>query len=529
MRKFYMLCALCLALVSTTAMGCEKEPITDNEPEQPVESLYSATLASESFAVHDKGGKVAIGYTTEGFELGVRPEASCTAEWISDIAVKSQNLEFSVAANSGEERSAEIELCFEGKKLATLNVVQGVAPVRFEVFETRSLADVPYRIPAIAVTPNGTIVCAADYRHSYKDIGVVENGRIDLHARRSFDNGVSWGGTEIIINGKGAESEDFMNVGYGDPCLVADRESGRLLLLSCAGNVRFQDGTRKRHQNIARFYSDDEGATWSAPEDIAESIYSQFDASSYGPVKAMFVASGRIMQSQTVKVGEYYRLYCSVLVRDVNDNYTNYKNFVLFSDDFGGEWSVLGGTAKAAITTADEAKVEELPNGSLLISSRTNGGRYYNIFDFDNVATGTGKWQTQSFSGSNNSGVTARDNSTNGEVMILPVVRQKDGQKCYLLLQSVPLGPNRSNVGVYFKSLDSEEGYSSSDRIAKSWEGVFKLTNLDSAYSTMTLQADGNVALLWEEATHCAGGDGYTIVYGRYSVEQLTGNAYRLQ
>jgi hypothetical protein len=235
------------------------------------------------------------------------------------------------------------------------------------------------------------------------------------------------------------------------------------------------------------------------------------------------------MQSQTVKVGEYYRLYCSVLVRDVNDNYTNYKNFVLFSDDFGGEWSVLGGTAKAAITTADEAKVEELPNGSLLISSRTNGGRYYNIFDFDNVATGTGKWQTQSFSGSNNSGVTARDNSTNGEVMILPVVRQKDGQKSYLLLQSVPLGPNRSNVGVYFKSLDSEEGYSSSDRIAKSWEGVFKLTNLDSAYSTMTLQADGNVALLWEEATHCAGGDGYTIVYGRYSVEQLTGNAYRLQ
>ena len=281
--------------------------------------------------------------------------------------------------------------------------------------------------------------------------------------------------------------------------------------------------------NIARFYSDDEGATWSAPEDIAESIYSQFDASSYGPVKAMFVASGRIMQSQTVKVGEYYRLYCSVLVRDVNDNYTNYKNFVLFSDDFGGEWSVLGGTAKAAITTADEAKVEELPNGSLLISSRTNGGRYYNIFDFDNVATGTGKWQTQSFSGSNNSGVTARDNSTNGEVMILPVVRQKDGQKSYLLLQSVPLGPNRSNVGVYFKSLDSEEGYTSSDRIAKSWEGVFKLTNLDSAYSTMTLQADGNVALLWEEATHCAGGDGYTIVYGRYSVEQLTGNAYRLQ
>ena len=82
-----------------------------------------------------------------------------------------------------------------------------------------------------------------------------------------------------------------MSVGYGDPCIVADRESSRVLVLSCAGNVSFQNGTRQRHQCIARFYSEDGGQSWSEPEDIAESIYSQFDASTYGPVRSMFVAS----------------------------------------------------------------------------------------------------------------------------------------------------------------------------------------------------------------------------------------------
>ena len=525
MRKLNLLYVAFALLLGAVAMGCEKDPTTD----EGSDSTQSITLALNSYAVNEKGGVFSLPFVAEGFEDGALFGATTAAEWITDLKIKGNKLEFRVAANMDkEERAHGVEINYQGNILATLSVEQCAAPLRFEVFETRSTADIPYRIPAIAVTPQGTIVCAADYRHSYKDIGVVENGRIDLHARRSHDNGASWDGLQIIINGKGAESKDFMNVGYGDPCLVADRVSGRLLLLSCAGNVRFQDGTRKRHQNIARFYSDDDGVSWSEPEDIAESIYSQFDDSPYGPVKAMFVASGRIMQSPTVKVKDYYRLYCSVLVRDVNDNYTNYKNFVLYSDDFGGTWSILGGASKAAITTADEAKVEELPNGSILISSRTNGGRYYNIFDFDNVEAATGKWQTQSFSGWSNGGVEAKDNSTNGELMLLDVVRQADGKVMHLLLQSVPLGPGRSNVGVYYKGLEDDSDYVTSELVAKSWEGVLQLTMRDSAYSTMMLQNDGNVGILWEEATHCAGGDGYTIVYGSYSVEQITNNAYRI-
>lgn len=399
---------------------------------------------------------------------------------------------------------------------------------RCDLFEVKSAEDIPYRIPSIAVTRTGRLISVVDYRHSGSDIGVVNNGRIDLHYRTSGDNGHTWSQTQVLVEGKGAEATDFMSVGYGDPCIVADSESDRVLVLSCAGNVSFQNGTRQRHQNIARFYSEDGGNTWSKPEDIAESIYSQFDASSYGPVRSMFVASGRIMQSSTVKVGNYYRLYCAVLVRD---NSATHMNYVLYSDDFGGSWRVLGDINQPAVyRTADEPKVEELPNGSILISSRYSGGRYFNIYTFDDVAAATGSWDTAQFSGASNNGVTAIDNSTNGEVEIIPVVRNADKKEMYLLLQSLPMGPQRANVGIYYKELASEvEDYLSPYELARDWDGVLQVSTLNSAYSTMIWQRDNNLGFLYEEETYGVSAHnygGYNIVYESLSIEEITEGKY---
>ena len=399
---------------------------------------------------------------------------------------------------------------------------------RTDLFAVKTAEDIAYRIPSIAVTPDGRLITVVDYRIVRSDIGVVNNGRIDLHYRTSDDNGHTWSDTEVLIEGKGAEATDFMSVGYGDPCIVADRESNKVLVISCAGNVSFQSGTRQRHQNIARFYSEDGGITWSEPEDIAESIYSQFDASSYGPVRSMFVASGRIMQSSTVKVGSHYRLYCAVLVRD---NSATHMNYVLFSDDFGGSWKVLGDINEPAVyRTADEPKVEELPNGNILISSRYNGGRYYNIFTFSDVATGAGSWDEAQFSGANNNGVTAVDNSTNGEVVILPVVRNEDGKEMHILLQSLPMGPQRANVGIYYKELASEvEDYISPYEIARDWDGSLQLSTLNSAYSTMIWQKDNNLGFFYEEETYGVSAHtygGYNMVYESLSLEEITEGKY---
>lgn len=405
---------------------------------------------------------------------------------------------------------------------------QKPAAERFEVFQLLNPSDIPYRIPALAVTKDGTLIAVADYRHSGTDIGVTDNGRIDLHYRLSYDNGNTWTDVMALIEGKGAESPDFMNVGFGDPCIVADRESDRVLLLSCAGNVSFQNGTRQSHQNIARFYSEDGGKTWSAPEDIAESIYSQFDNSTYGPVRSMFVASGRIMQSRITKVGDYYRLYCAVLVRD---KYAKHMNYILFSDDFGQNWKVLGDINEPGVyNTADEPKVEELPNGTIVLSSRYNGGRYYNIFTYSDVNSGTGDWEYATFSGAENNGVESKDNSTNGEMMLIPVTRVEDNEPMYIMLQSVPLGPQRKNVGIYYKELDEEfEDYVTPVEFARDWDGVKQITTLNSAYSTMAWQKDNRLGFLYEEETHGPSNlayGGYTIVYECFDVEDLTDGKY---
>ena len=391
-----------------------------------------------------------------------------------------------------------------------------------EIFTTNK-GGIPYRIPAIAMAKNGDLIAVADYRHSGADIGVVINGRIDLHARISKDNGASWENKFAIVEGQGSSSPDFMHVGFGDPCIVADRESDRVLVLSCAGNVSFQNGTRNRHQNIARFYSEDNGATWSEPVDIADAIYAMWDNSNHGPVMAMFVGSGKIHQSRYVKVNDYYRLYCAVLLKNKNATYTN---FVLYSDDFGGTWDVLGGVNTAPIPSGgDEPKVEELPNGNVVISSRINGGRDFNIFTFTDKEAATGSWGTRATSNASNNGVVALGNSTNGEIMIMPAVRNEDGEKVWIALQSLPFGSGRTNVGIYYKELASSNDYNTPANFAKDWDGRHQSTFIGSAYSTMCFQKDSTIAFLYEESTH---GADYTIVYKNYTLEQITDGAYSI-
>ena len=398
---------------------------------------------------------------------------------------------------------------------------------QFEVFPTPTTNAIPYRIPAIATASNGDLIAVADYRHSRADIGMATNGRIDLHARISKDNGKTWGDIFPIIEGRGAagiNTPGQMYVGFGDPCIVADRESSRVLVLSCSGNVSFPNGQRNNHQGIAHFYSDDYGQTWSEPVDRSESIYSQLDNTPYGPVRAMFVGSGKISQSKYIKVDKYYRLYCSVLVKDVNGTHVN---FVLYSDDFGEKWTILGDPNIAPIPSgADEPKADELPDGSVLVSSRVGGGRYYNIFSYTDSKKAEGSWGTHSFSGSSNNGTTAINNSTNGEIITLPAKRVADGKPVYVQLQSVPFGSGRANVGIYYKELESLTDFVTADDLARDWDGRHQASYLSSAYSTLCWQADNTLAFLYEEDTYGTSGGGYTIVYKNYSLEQITDSAY---
>ncbi len=398
---------------------------------------------------------------------------------------------------------------------------------RTEIFISRSDTAVHYRIPAISSFKDGTVISVADYRFSRNDIGIVKDGRVDLRARVSNDDGSTWGEITTVIAGKGKDSPDFMNVGFGDPSIVTDRKTGRTLLMCAAGNVAFTEGTAETHLRLPRLYSDDKGRTWTAPEDITDDLYRLFDDSPHGPAKSMFITSGRMVQSRYVKTGKYFRIYCAVLQIAGNGKW---MNFVLYSDDFGKNWKILGGTDTPAIPhDANEAKVEELPGGDLVISSRTDAeGRMFNVFSYENKRKATGIWGEMVHSSGHNNGIITKGNSCNGELLAVPVIRSKDGFRMTLMLQSAPAGPKRSNVSIYYKGLEAGREYTSED-IAADWEGAYLATDIGSAYSVMAMLANGKVGFAFEEKTYYpTSGAGYTIVYDAYDIEMITEGKYRL-
>lgn len=397
------------------------------------------------------------------------------------------------------------------------------------IFVYNDVQTVQYRIPAIAVTKSGTLIAVNDYRYCGADIG---NGRIDLHVSRSTDGGKSWSFPDLcrdkdgkaVTQGTGEgtfnTSNEHRDCGFGDACIVGDRESERVLMMSVCGRTPFFSARRAIPNSVARWYSEDGGLTWTPFQDITDHIYTQFDGTvPYGYIDSMFFGSGRIMQSSTTKVGEYYRLYAVLSGR--HEESKNIANWVMYSDNFGETWAILGDPMTPAIPSgADEPKCEELPDGSIVVTSRTGGGRQMNIFSFTNIEKGEGYWDSCAKSNL----VKASSNACNGETLIVPVKKVATGEQTYLLMQSVPFGPsNRSHVGINYKELSGYDDYGTVTNIVKNWDGAYEVTTLSSAYSTMVVQADHNIAFFYEEGTYSKD---YSDVYKCLSVETITGGAY---
>lgn len=495
-------------------------------------AVSSGSIKSCTHTLTAPDGCVVAGYSFDFVNTGNDNSYSLTLN-VKGTTYNSSTTKQSVKVADLDERTAMYVQSGANKGITLSNyyvtVRRSITPPEpcVEIFITDNARPIVNRIPAIATAQNGNVIAVSDYRYSGADIGMSQSadGKIDLRYSISRDNGQTWSDIMTLAAAKGyaygLETGDSLNAAFGDPCIVADRESNRVLVLSCSGMVSFPNGQRTNHQGIARFYSEDCGETWRAAENIAESIYSQFDKRLDGPVRAMFVGSGKISQSSIIKVGEYYRLYCAVLVKLGNGSNVN---FVLYSDDFGGNWTVLGDVNESPIPSGgDEPKADELPDGSVIISSRTNGGRLFNIYTYTDSESATGSWSTSVFSGSDNNGTVAQSNSCNGEIMFVPVTRNSDNKKMYLALQSVPTGPNRANVGIYYKGLEGPADYASPSAIAANWEGCHKASYIGSAYSTMTWQNDNTLGFLFEESTY---GKDYTIVYKNYTIEYLTGEAY---
>lgn len=386
-----------------------------------------------------------------------------------------------------------------------------------------------YRIPAIVTANNGDLLFFNDDRKdNNSDVGrrgSNQNG-IDLLVKRLSYNTASQSysstfSTQLNITPYSTKNNDASYC-YGDPAVVADRESGEVLVLTIGG-LGSQNGVWTGNKTSFAVKSTDYGQTWSAPVSLSLPT-----VTNNNNVAGFFFASGRILQSKVIKKQgkSYYRIYSAILSYEwdnANSSYTN-RNRVFYSDDFGTTWNLLG--SSYAQTSADEAKLEELPNGDLILTTRKGGGRYINKYTYTNTETAVGSWgafeQSYAFTGGC---------AINADMLTMTAYRTSDNQQVTLLLLSTATGSSRTNIKIFYHEIDNNTTVAN---LTSGWTATsFTLPNTSTfgGYSAMTLQADDKIGVYYEGNTilcSAAGNDFSNLYYIAYTLEQLTGDAYTL-
>ena len=157
-----------------------------------------------------------------------------------------------------------------------------------------------YRIPAMTVARDGTLVVAFDARN--QSAGDLP-GDIDILVRRSSDLGRTWSAAQRVVDFAGG-------IGGGDASLLTDRDTGRIFLFYAyapPGVGMFKSNSDRdpasvRTQHPHMIWSDDEGRTWDGPRNLIADIKPEgargmFATSGHGiQLSAYSPAPGRLLQ-----------------------------------------------------------------------------------------------------------------------------------------------------------------------------------------------------------------------------------------
>ncbi len=206
-----------------------------------------------------------------------------------------------------------------------------------------------YRIPALIMTRKGTLLAVCEGRKNSSS----DTGDIDTVLKRSFDSGKTWSKMQVVA--------DFGPDTIGNPAPVVEQRSGTIILLLTRNpghesERQFIDGTSAGTRTVWISRSVDDGASWSAPEEITSSTKQPgWTWYATGPGNGIQLRSGRLV------------VPCDHATRGEKI----WNSHVIYSDDRGRTWRI-GGTAGPGM---DESAVVELPDGSLLLNMRTTTKR----------------------------------------------------------------------------------------------------------------------------------------------------------
>ena len=202
------------------------------------------------------------------------------------------------------------------------------------------------RIPALAVTQQGTLLAFCEGRPSGWDLG-----NVDIILKRSLDGGNSWLPTQCV-------RDDGSNT-IDDPCPIVDRTTGEILLLhnrndAAATEDSIMQGLDQREVWITKSAND--GATWSTATQITSSVNPPNTAwQSVGPGGGIQLSSGRLVVPCTrTEIGVPFTSSGA------------WRGYAAYSDDHGATWHY----GADAVPDADENSMVELASGQVMMVVR---------------------------------------------------------------------------------------------------------------------------------------------------------------
>lgn len=249
---------------------------------------------------------------------------------------------------------------------------QGI--VRAPVLDPSTISDVytrggdgypQTRIPAAVLTPKGTVLAFAEARQE------GDHSENDIVVKRSEDGGVTWGPLQLISDMGG----DSLN----DPCAVVVPETGRVLLMFQRYPKGFHTQTLEHTKPAELGYggprntqtfltrSDDDGRTWSAPEDITRAMRRP-DAIAVGSP-----GIGIVLQNGPHKGRIVFPMY--EVMKPAGDEGPPYQNCAAISDDDGDTWRLGARVPKPGMEDdGDECQIAQAADGTIVMDLRQRTG-----------------------------------------------------------------------------------------------------------------------------------------------------------